>query len=128
MANDEKLVRDAYAAFARGDVAGFLELCAPDITFQVPGDGLLAGHHTRDQFLAKLGPALQAVGGTFREEILDLAVGTQSVAVLVTQRAERDGALHRWNAVHWWRLRGGKLASFHEFVDDPSAFARAWHH
>jgi ketosteroid isomerase-like protein len=51
-------------------------------------------------------------------------MGEGSAAVLV---AERDGSLHRWNAVHWWRLRDGKLAALHEFVDDPAAFGRAWH-
>jgi ketosteroid isomerase-like protein len=127
MSNDENTVRGAYAAFARGDIAGFLSLCSPDITFQVPGDGLLSGSHTKDQFLAKLGPAMQAVAGTFREEVVDVAMGGGSAAVLVAQRAERDGSLHRWNAVHWWHLRDGKLSAFLEFVDDPAAFGRAWH-
>lgn len=124
---NETVIRQAYAAFTRGDVPGFLALCTPDITFVVPGDGLLGGRHTKDQFLEKLGPAMQAVAGSFREEIVSLLAGADSGAVWASQQAERDGKTHRWNAVHWWRIREGRLAEFHEFVDDPAAFEKAWH-
>src|SRR5262249_34864572 len=82
-------VRAAYAAFSRGDIPGFLALCTHDITLRVPGDGLLSGTLGKDEFLAKLGPAMQAVGGTFREEVLGLHAGDESAAALVAQRAER---------------------------------------
>lgn len=127
MIANETLLRNAYAAFTRGDIPGFLRLCTPDLTFAVPGDGLLAGRHTRDHFLEILGGAMQAVAGSFREEIVSLLAGDDSGAVMARQSAERDGKLHQWNAVHWWRIRDGKLAEFHEFVDDPAAFERAWH-
>src|ERR1700737_3404561 len=97
MHTHEGVLRNAYAAFAKGDVPGFLALCAPDITFRVPGDGLLGGSHSRDAFLAKLGPAMQAVAGTFREEIKSLVVNDDVGAVFVAQQAERDGRLHKWN-------------------------------
>ena len=123
----ETVLRGAYAAFARGDIPGFLALCTADITFRVPGDGLLSGQLSGDAFLAKLGEAMPAVGGTFREEVLGVTVSDDAGAVLAAQRAERDGKLHTWNAVHWWRFRDGKLAAFEEFVDDAAAFGRAWH-
>ena len=125
--SNEALLRNAYAAFAKGDVPAFLALCAPNVTFVVPGDGLLSGRHTRDEFLGKLGPAMGAVGGTFREEIVRLVAGDRDGAVWATQRAERDGKTHTWNAVHWWSITEGKLSSFTEFVDDAASFAAAWH-
>jgi ketosteroid isomerase-like protein len=73
------------------------------------------------------GPAMQAVAGTFREEVTRIAADDEGGFVLVQQQAERDGNMHRWNAVHFWRIRGGKLTEFHEFIDDPAAFDRAWH-
>jgi ketosteroid isomerase-like protein len=124
---NETLLRNAYRAFAEGDIPGFLALCAPDMMLRVPGDGLLAGHHTIESFMAKLGPAMEAVGGTFEEEVKRVAAADEEGAVLVHQHAERDGKVHHWNAVHWWRIRNGKLADFHEFIDDPAAFDRAWH-
>jgi len=124
---NEAVLRSAYLAFARGDIPGFLALCTADITFRVPGDGLLGGSHAKDAFLAKLGPAMAAVAGTFREEVTRVAATDEDGVVLTHQQAERDGRVHHWNAVHWWRIRGGKLAEFHEFIDDPAAFDRAWH-
>jgi ketosteroid isomerase-like protein len=127
MQTHETVLRAAYAAFARGDVPGFLALCTPDIRFRIPGDGLLSGHLSRDEFLAKLGGAMAAVGGTFHEEVLGIAVSDDSGVALTAQRAERDGTLHTWSSVHWWRFRDGKLAELHEFIDDAAAFDRAWH-
>ena len=34
---NEKLLRNAYAAFARGDLDGYWSACAPDFTFHVAG-------------------------------------------------------------------------------------------
>lgn len=124
---NETLLRNAYAAFMKGDVPGFLALCAPSITFTVPGEGLLAGKHARDDFFAKLGPAMGAVGGTFREEVVRLVAGDREGVVWAAQRATRDGKDFQWNAVHWWTIEAGKLASFTEFVDDAKAFEAAWH-
>jgi ketosteroid isomerase-like protein len=124
---NETLLRSAYAAFARGDMPAFLALCTADISFHVPGHGLLGGHHTRDQFLAALGPAMEAVRGSFREEVVRVTAGDSDGAVVAAQQVERDGQVHRWNAVHWWRISGGKLAEFFEYTDDQTAFDAAWH-
>lgn len=70
---------------------------------------------------------MQAVGGTFREEVVRVVAGDDQGAVVAAQRAERDGKVHQWNAVHWWRITHGRLAEFWEFVDDQVAFDAAWH-
>jgi ketosteroid isomerase-like protein len=124
---NEKLLRDAYAAFAKGDMPAFVALCAPSITFTVPGEGLLSGRHARDEFFGKLGPAMGAVAGSFREEIVRLVAGEREGVVWTAQRADRDGRTHRWNAVHWWEIADGKLVSFTELVDDAASFGAAWH-
>jgi ketosteroid isomerase-like protein len=124
---NDTLLRHAYALFAKGDVPGFTALCGPDIRFYVPGRGLLGGMHSLNAFLGALGPAMGAVGGTFREEVLRVIADDEGGAVLVAQRAERDGKEHRWNAVHLWRVAGGKLTEFREYTDDQTAFDAAWH-
>ena len=124
---NETLLRNAYAAFAKGDVPGFLALCTDHITFHVPGNGLLSGTHTKDGFLGKLGPAMEAVKGSFREEVVRVVAGDSQGAVVAAQGAERDGKAHQWNAVHWWRIENGKLAEFWEYTDDQTAFDAAWH-
>jgi ketosteroid isomerase-like protein len=123
---NETLLRNAYAAFARGDLTAFEALCQPDFTLRVPGSGLLSGTHTWPGFLAKLGPAMQAVGGSLHEEVVRVAVTDRDGAVFAAQSVDRDGERLSWNVAHWWNIKDGKLAAFHEFVDDPAAFERAW--
>jgi ketosteroid isomerase-like protein len=124
---NESVLRNAYAAFAKSDIPGFLALCTSNITFHVPGTGLLSGTHTKDAFLAKLGPAMEAVKGSFREEVTRIVASDSHGAVVAAQRAERDGKAHQWKAVHWWRIENGKLAEFWEYTDDQTAFEAAWH-
>jgi len=123
---NEELLRAAYRMFAAGDVPGFLGLCAPDITFRVPGANALSGHHDRDAFLGVLGPAMERTNHTFRETVVHLAANDTDGFVLATQQLERDGQPLRWNAVHRWSFAGGKLASFWEFTDDEKTYDRAW--
>jgi len=68
----DRILRDAYGAFARGDLAGYLSYCTPDITFTVPGDNKVSGVYSREEF----GPGLiakvmRATAGTFVEGVLD---------------------------------------------------------
>jgi ketosteroid isomerase-like protein len=124
---NETVLRNAYSALTVGDIPGFLALCTSNITFHVPGKGLLSGVHAKEAFLAKLGPAMSAVKGSFREEVVRVVADDSQGAVLAAQRAERDGKAYEWNAVHWWRIENGMLAEFWEYTDDQSAFDAAWH-
>ncbi|HVU49445.1 MAG TPA: nuclear transport factor 2 family protein [Polyangia bacterium] len=123
---NETLLRQAYDLFARGDVPGFLALCAPDIRFKVPGHNRLSGEHTVGAFLDVLGPAMQVTGNTFRERVVYLAANDTDGFVLAAQKLERDGKLYEWNAAHHWRIAGGKLTQFWEFVDDERTYDAAW--
>ena len=40
---NEELLRNAYAAFARGDLEGYWAVCAQDFTFHVPGQNQVTG-------------------------------------------------------------------------------------
>jgi ketosteroid isomerase-like protein len=70
---------------------------------------------------------MEALKGSFREEVVRVVAGDSHGAVVAAQRAERDGKAHQWNAVHWWRIDNGKLAEFWEYTDDQTAFEAAWH-
>ncbi|HEV3193863.1 MAG TPA: nuclear transport factor 2 family protein [Polyangiaceae bacterium] len=121
------LLRNAYALFAKGDVPGFFALCTPNVRLHIPGKGLLSGSFTASEFVAALGPAMAAVAGSFREEVQRVVADDENGCVLVTQRAERDGKEHRWNAIHLYRIVSGKLDEFREYTDDEVAFEAAWH-
>jgi ketosteroid isomerase-like protein len=124
---NEQLLRAAYSAFAAGDIPGFTRLCTPDFRMHVPGSGLLSGEHSWTEFLGLLGPAMQAVEGSFREEVVRVVASDELGAVVAAQEARRDGALHRWSAVHVWRIADGALAEFWEYLDDARAYEAAWH-
>ena len=39
----EATIREAYAAFGRGNVDGYLQPCTKDFSFNIPGRGAIAG-------------------------------------------------------------------------------------
>jgi len=123
---NETLIRQAYALFATGDIPGFTALCTPDLRLRVPGKNALSGEHGWGDFLGRLAPALAAVDHSFREEVQRLAANETDGFALVTQQVTRGGRLYRWNTVHHWGIREGKLASFTEFTDDEATFNAAW--
>jgi ketosteroid isomerase-like protein len=66
----ETTIREAYAAFGRGDIDGYLRPCAEDFTFQVPNRGGIAGTYIGREGLYDLaGKAMSITGGTFCEEV-----------------------------------------------------------
>ena len=76
-AEDVAVVRRLYAAVAAGDLAAIGECFHEDAVWHLPGTNPLSGTHRgwsaiRDDLLAKQGPLS---GGTFRAQLLDLAVG-----------------------------------------------------
>jgi uncharacterized protein len=76
-AEDVAVVRRLYAAVAARDLAAVGECFHEDAVWYLPGTNALSGTHRgwpaiRDDLLARQGPIS---GGTFRAQLLDLAVG-----------------------------------------------------
>ena len=126
MTHDE-LLRAAYAAFANGDLAGYLQYCTPTMTFVVPGQNRVAGTYDRDTFQSGLiAQVMGLTNGTFRETVLDVFTSDRGGIVRAAHEFERDGERHAYNTLHLYDIVGGKLASFREIPEDPRAFERAW--
>ena len=123
----EDLLRRAYADFARGDLAAFLNVCTDTITFRVPGRSVVAGGYARDQFAAGLiAKVMEASGGTFRETVLDIIANDTRGVVLAHHEFERDGRTRGYKTAHVYRIEDGRLASFEEYPEDLYAFDAAW--
>ncbi len=123
----EEMLRGAYGAFARGDLAGYLKVCTASITFRVPGQSCVAGTFTRDEFAPKMIAAvMEASGGTFRETVLDVVANDTRGVVLARHEFERKGRTQSYNTAHVYRIEGGRLASFEEYPEDLYAFDAAW--
>src|SRR5215831_930856 len=69
----ESTIREAYAAFGRGDVDGYLQACTEDFSFNVPGRGAIAGAWLGKEGLYELARmAMEVTEGSFREEVEDV--------------------------------------------------------
>ena len=89
----EATIREAYAAFGRGDVDGYLRPCTEDFEFHVPGGGGIGGIYVGKDGLYDLArKAMQITGGTFHEEVEDVLANDQHAVVLARHRFTRDGS------------------------------------
>jgi ketosteroid isomerase-like protein len=123
----EQIIREAYAAFGRGDVDGYLANCATDFTFHVPGRNGISGVWSGKQGLYDLASkAMTLSGGTFHEEVEDVLANDHHAVVLARHRFTRDGASKDYRTAHVYEVHEGRLARCFEQPRDPAAFHDAW--
>ena len=66
----EGMIREAYAAFARGDLDGYFRACSEDWNFNIAGQGAIAGTYRGKQGLYELTQkAMATTNGTFQEDV-----------------------------------------------------------
>jgi len=104
-------VRRLYDLFGRGDIAAAAECFAPDAVWVLPGRGPVAGTHRGvreiyENFFARLAPLS---GGTFRAELLDVAVGERYVVAVQHATAERDGQRLDVTGCQLMRVEDGRI-------------------
>lgn len=123
----EEMLRRAYADFARGDLAAYLNACTDAIVFRVPGRSIVAGTYDKGQFGADLiAKVMEATGGTFRETVVDVVANDTRGVVLARHEFERNGRTRGYNTAHIYRIENGRLAAFEEYPEDLYAFDAAW--
>jgi hypothetical protein len=123
-----QVVKEGFAAFGRGDMAGLLSLMAEDVEWDIPGAGLpLAGNYRgRDgvaSFFQKLAADVDILDFQPREFVADadrvLVVGWERAKVKATNRTvDLD-----W--VMGFTVRGGKIARYRQYYD-TKALAEAY--
>jgi ketosteroid isomerase-like protein len=123
----EAIIRQAYDAFGIGNIDGYLEACAEDFTFHVPGHGGISGAFVGRQGLQELArKAMEISNGTFHEEVEDVLANDNHAVVLARHRFTRDGSLKDYRTAHVYEIRDGKLARCFEQPRDPASFDDAW--
>ena len=123
----ESIIREAYAAFASGDLDGFAAACTPDFTFHVPGRSAMAGSYRGKEGLYQLAGMVSDIsGGTFQEEVEDVLANDRHAVVLAHHQFMRHGAAKEYRTAHVYEVRGGKLAEGWEHPRDMAAFEDAW--
>lgn len=127
-AEDVAVVRRLYAAVATGDLTAVAECFHEEAVWHLPGTSQLAGSHRgwsaiRDDLLAKQAPLS---GGTFRAQLLDLAVGDQYIVAIVRATAERAGYRLDQTVCQLMRVREGKIVEVRGHYADEAALNAFW--
>jgi ketosteroid isomerase-like protein len=124
---NETLLRDAYAAFGRGDIEGYWSVCAPEFTFNVPGRNAMAGSYSgKDTFMGMVGKVMQLTAGQFQEEVHDVLANDEHGVVLAIHRFTRNGQAFEYRTAHVYELCDGRLQECWEQPQDQAAFDAAW--
>ena len=124
---NEKLLRDGYAAMARGDGKVLAEMLAPDALWTIPGHSPLAGTYTglREIFSFWKRVAVLAPGG-LRLEVQDVLANDERGVVFVVGRGSRLGRSIEERGVHVFRFEQGRAKEARFFYEDQSAYDAFW--
>ena len=116
-----ELVRQAYAAFGKGDVPGLLRLFAGDVVWhfpecaEIPWAGTFRGHEGVGQFFGTLAQTahLEALEprNFFAQGDKVVVLGHERLRIKSTNRSYES----HW--AHWFTVGGGKIAEFREYTD-----------
>src|SRR4051794_5201188 len=99
-------IREAYAAFGCGDIDGYLQACAEDFVFHIPGRGGISGKYVGKQGLYDLASkAMSLTGGTFQEEVEAVLANENHAVVLARYRFTRDGVSKDYRTAHLYEVR-----------------------
>jgi ketosteroid isomerase-like protein len=124
----DDVVARLYRALSDRDLDAAEACFDAEATWVLPGVSPIAGEHRgwpsiRDDFLAKLGPLS---GGTFRAELLDVAVGERFVVAVQHATAHRDGKHLDITGCQLMRIEGGKILSARGHYSDQQALDDFW--
>jgi ketosteroid isomerase-like protein len=123
----EAIIREAYAAFGRGDVEAYLRPCTADFVFNVPGRGGIGGTYRGKEGLYELArKAIEITAGTFQEELEDVLANDHHAVVLARHRFTRDAQPMDYRTAHVYEIGDGKLAACWEQPRDQAVFDDAW--
>ena len=126
-----QIVKDAYAAFQRGDVTAILELVDDNVEWEgvkgsegvAPHAGLKHGRAAVGEFFATVGSTLEFHQFEPREFVAQGDTVVSVGAYEATVKATRKTVAADWVMV--FNFRGGKIVRFREF-SDSAALNRAY--
>ncbi len=123
--NEDRL-RELYAAFAKGNLQGFLDGCTDDVLFAVPGYATVSGTYDRAQFPGWIEDVIGRTGGTFREDIVDVVANDEHGVLLLVHTFERDGERHEYQTSHLVDFRDSRISRWTEHPGSMREFEAAW--
>lgn len=123
MSNPVDVAGEAYEAFAKGDLEGLGALLAPDTLWRIADVGPLDGEYRgTENVFGFLGALMEATGGTFSIEVVELFGSDTRATAILRERGKRHGRTLDASAVHVMRVEGGRIAEFWAMTADPANF------
>lgn len=122
-----QLVRGAYEAFIKGDMATVEAAFADDIVWHITGRSPLAGdRRSKGEVFAFFVELSEVTGGTFTMDVIDIVGGDNHVVVLVDEHASQNGKTLDGVHAHVFRIEDGKAAEFWDAPFDATAQDEFW--
>jgi uncharacterized protein len=115
-------VRNAYTAFANGDLNGALANLAEEAVFHFKGEGPLSGDHKGRAAIEKaLIGGFELTGGTQKLDVKNVYADDQHAAVVIRETATRnDGATLDMDETHVIAFdAAGKITDLWDLPADP---------
>jgi ketosteroid isomerase-like protein len=113
-----------YDALADADMATFVALLDPAVSWTVPGRHSLAGTwRGLEAVLAHLAEVAQRTGGRIRLDLVDVLAGDVHAAAVVDVEISIDGRTATDRQVHVIEVRAGRVVSLREYHGDEAAMA-----
>jgi ketosteroid isomerase-like protein len=126
-ADNERLVRRMFDAFARRDAFALRELFADDAVWTVPGRGVMAGvYRGREEILRFLSRLPKETDGTYGSELVDVLASDARAAALYRARGLRRGRTLELDQVLLFEIEGGLVRTILALPGDPEAFEAFW--
>jgi len=126
-AENERVVRRIFDAFARRDAFALRGLFAADALWTVPGDSAMAGAYRGPEaifrFLARLP---KETDGTYRSELVDVLASDGRAAALYRATGTRRDRSLDIEQVLLFRLEDGAVAEVLALPSEPAAFEEFW--
>src|SRR5260370_25637928 len=123
MSANADLVRGAYAAFGRGDIAAIVALVDDQVEWTsprtLPEGGTFHGRDNVLKFFEGIGTAWETL--SLEPEVVDELGPDTVVGVAHLAGTLRGGQAADYGAVHVFEVRDNKIVRFREFVDSDQA-------
>jgi ketosteroid isomerase-like protein len=120
--SDVDLVRAAYDALNRRDLAEIFRLTDPDFGLRTLIGETFQGHEGLEAWLEQLLGAFDDYRADV-EEVLHTAGGLVVVVVRRQARGKGSGVPVQHRFAHVWRVRANRLISMHAYTDPADALA-----
>ncbi len=127
MTPDVAVVQRMYAAVAAGDLDGVQACFAADALWHIPGTSAISGDHRGWAAIREVVTTVWRLsGGTFRSDLVDVAVGERYVVAVQHATGHRDGRVLDITCCQLMQVSGGVITEMRGHYSDEAALSSFW--